>query len=394
MSAADSFVLHGARTVDASGIVPDAWLLVEDGVIAAAGRGGEWPRRPDLAVVDARGSTATPGFLDLHVHGGAGESFEDGADAIRAALRLHRSRGTTRSLVSLVSQPIEVLEESLATVAALAAEDPLLLGAHLEGPFLAPSRRGAHDPSALIPPDDESISRLLDAADGTLRQITLAPELPGAAAAIERFTAAGVVVGVGHTATDAEGARAAFDRGATLLTHAFNAMPGIHHRDPGPVVAAFEDERVTLEIVLDGEHVDPRVAALAFRAAPGRIALVTDAMAAAGSADGAYRLGALDVDVSGGRAVLSGSRTLAGSTLTQDRALRIGLAAGLDERALVSALTATPARVLGRADLGSLAPGSRADIVLLDAASEVRAVWAEGRRVDGAGGTARAQGFH
>ncbi|MCM6764348.1 amidohydrolase family protein [Rathayibacter sp. ZW T2_19] len=383
MSRADSFVLHSARTVDASGVVPDAWLLVEDGVIAAAGRGGQWPRRPDLAVVDARGLTATPGFLDLHVHGGAGESFEDGADAIRAALRLHRSRGTTRSLVSLVSRPIGVLEESLATVAALAAVDPLVLGAHLEGPFLAPSRYGAHDPSALTAPDDESISRLLDAADGRLRQITLAPELPGALAAIERFTAAGVVVAVGHTATGAEGARAAFDRGATLLTHAFNAMPGIHHRDPGPVVAAFEDERVTLEIVLDGEHVDPRVAALAFRGAPGRIALVTDAMAAAGSADGAYRLGALDVDVSGGRAVLSGSRTLAGSTLTQDRALRIGLAAGLDERVLVSALTATPARVLGRADLGALAPGFRADIVLLDAASEVRAVWAEGRRVDG-----------
>ncbi|WP_230673249.1 N-acetylglucosamine-6-phosphate deacetylase [Rathayibacter sp. Leaf248] len=381
MSGADSFVLHSARRVDASGIETDVWLLVEGGVVAAAGRGGDWPRRSDLAVVDARGLTATPGFVDLHVHGGAGESFEDGADAIRDALRLHRSRGTTRSLVSLVSQPLEALEESLATVAALAAEDPLLLGAHLEGPFLAPSRRGAHDPSALTVPDDESVSRLLEAADGTLRQITLAPELPGAAAAIERFTAAGVVVAVGHTATDAEGARAAFDRGATLLTHAFNAMPGIHHRDPGPVVAAFEDERITLEIVLDGEHVDPRVAALAFREAPGRIALVTDAMAAAGSPDGAYRLGALDIDVSGGRAVVRGSSTLAGSTLTQDRALRIGLAAGLDERTLVEAMTATPARVMGRADLGFLAPGYRADIVLLDAASEVRAVWAEGRRV-------------
>ncbi|QHC61032.1 amidohydrolase family protein [Rathayibacter sp. VKM Ac-2760] len=389
MSDAAGLVLHSARTVQASGIEPDAWLLIEDGAVTATGSGGGWPRRPGLEVVDAGGLTATPGFLDLHVHGGAGASFEDGPNAIRAALDLHRSRGTTRSLISLVSAPIARLERSVAAVASLAAEDPLVLGAHLEGPFLAPSRRGAHDPAALAAPEGALVTRLLEAAAGALRQITIAPELPGATAAIERFAAAGVIVAVGHTAGDAETARSAFDHGARLLTHAFNAMPGIHHRDPGPVVAAFEDSRVTLELVLDGEHVDPRVVALAFRAAPGRIALVTDAMAAAGAPDGSYRLGALDVDVAAGRAVLRGTATLAGSTLTQDRALRLGLAAGLDERVVVEALTATPARVLGRADLGALTPGGRADIVLLDADRHVQAVWAEGRLIAGSVGEGR-----
>jgi N-acetylglucosamine-6-phosphate deacetylase len=226
-----------------------------------------------------------------------------------------------------------------------------------------------------------ALDGLLEAAAGTLRQITIAPELPGALESIDTLVAAGVVVAVGHTEADADTARAAFDRGATLLTHAFNAMPGIHHRQPGPVVAALRDERVTLELILDGHHVHPDVARIALREAPGRVALVTDAMAAAGAADGDYALGELNVSVRDGLAVLSGTSTLAGSTLTQDAALRNAIhLVGMDPAAAVAALTAVPARVLGLGDrFGRLAPGYAADLVVLDPDWRVRGVWADGR---------------
>ncbi len=191
-----------------------------------------------------------------------------------------------------------------------------------------------------------------------------------------------MVVAVGHTEADHATAAEAFGRGATLLTHAFNAMPGIHHRAPGPVVAALDDESVTLELILDGEHVHPRVAAMLLAVASSRVALVTDAMAAASGRDGGYVLGGLPVTVSGGRAVLTGTDTLAGSTLTMDRALRTGVQAGLPLQALVEAATATPARVVGLGSVvGRLAPGYLADLVLLDEALDVVSVHHSGLRV-------------
>ncbi|PPG84757.1 N-acetylglucosamine-6-phosphate deacetylase [Rathayibacter sp. AY1H2] len=387
-----ALIIHSARKVDAAGTVEDHWLRARDGAITATGTGTGWQAQAEGAELhDARGLTAVPGFLDLHVHGGGGHRFDGGAEAIRAGLALHRSRGTTRSLVSLVSARLEQLEASLDAVSALAAADPLVLGAHLEGPFLAPSRRGAHDPAALVHPSSGAVGRLLDAARGRLAQITLAPELPGALAAVERLAGAGTVVAVGHTEADADQARAAFDRGARLITHAFNAMPGIGHRSPGPIPVALGDERVALELILDGRHVDVEVVRLAFAAAPGRIALVTDAMAAAGAGDGAHRLGPLDVEVLGGVARLAGTAVLAGSTLTQDETLRRAVGPGrLGLEASVAALTAVPARVLGRGDLGLLAPGYRADVVLLDASLRVQRVWAEGRPFpDSAAGASR-----
>ncbi len=184
---------------------------------------------------------------------------------------------------------------------------------------------------------------------------------------------------MGHTDADFDTTHHAFDRGARLVTHAFNAMPGIHHRSPGPLPAAFDDDRVTLELIVDGLHVDPAVVQLAFRAAPGRIALVTDAMAAAGASDGHYHLGSREVDVRDGRAVLEGTDTLAGSTLTQDLALRIAVTeCGIDPVDAIRALTLTPATVLGRDDLGLLRPGWTADLVLLGEGFDVRAVAADG----------------
>ena len=403
-------LVHGARKLDADGIVDDFWLLTSDSIIAATGTGDSWRTTgvvpPGTDVIDAAGAWLSPGFIDLHAHGGGGFSFDDGADAIRSALAVHRAHGTTRSVISLVANPPHVLTASLDAIARIAADDPLVLGSHLEGPFLAPSRKGAHDIDFLGVPTHHVLKQLLEASEGRLVQITIAPELPGALEAIDTFVSAGTVVAIGHTDAGYDLTREAVDRGATLLTHAFNAMPGIHHRDPGPVTAALDDPGVTLELIADGVHVHPAVLALAFAAAPGRIALVTDAMAAAGAPDGAYHLGGLPVTVRDGVATLtpadapagaaagtaaaagttaegagraSVAPTIAGSTLTQDAALRTALAADVDPVAAVTALTATPARVLGRPDLGRLAPAHAADLVLLTPTFEVTHVWAAGR---------------
>ena len=384
-----SILFSRARKLDAAGQVDDFWMLVEGDTIAATGTGSPPPAD---AGIDIAGAWLTPGFIDLHSHGGGGFSYDDDAEAIRGALAIHRAHGTTRSVLSLVAAPIASLEKSLSTIAGIAAADPLVLGSHLEGPYLATARRGAHDPRFLRDPQPAELDRLLDAAHGTLRQLTIAPELPNALELIQILVENEVVVAIGHTEADFELARTAFDVGARLLTHAFNAMPGIGHRAPGPVVAAFEDPRVTVELILDGEHVHPDVAALAFRSAPGRVALITDAMAATGAGDGLYQLGSLDVEVKDGVAhlagtgslagsdALAGSGSLAGSTLTQDRALRLAIErVGVPLAEAVGTVTLTPARVLGlESRHGLLAPGYVADAVQLDSQWQVRRVWANG----------------
>lgn len=380
-------LIHGAVAIDVRGEEPGTWVLFDGELILATGTGAPpVDVLPAETVVDARGALLVPGFLDLHCHGGAGSSFDDGAAAIASALTMHRAHGTTRSVVSLVAAPLPDLCRRLAEVAELAAADPLLLGSHLEGPFLAQGRRGAHAAEALTHPEPRSIETLLHAANGTLRQLTIAPELPGALDAIDTLVAAGCAVAVGHTEADAAAAAAAFGRGATLVTHAFNAMAGIGSRHPGPVGAALADERVTLELILDGRHVDPLVAQLLFTAAAGRVALVTDAMAAAGSGDGAYQLGTLAVVVRDGVAMVEGTGTLAGSTLTLDAALRRAVTElRIDPADAVAAVTSTPARALGLDDrFGLLAEGFAADAVLLDADWQVQRVWAAGRELPAA----------
>ena len=373
-------LLHSALLTDERGERPDGWLLFDGDTIAAVGTG----EAPDAAErVDVHGARVVPGFVDIHGHGGGGHAFDDGGEELAAALATHRAHGTTRSVISLVANPLAALRSSLAELAEVTASDPLVLGTHLEGPFLSPERRGAHHVDYLRHPDPIAVDELIDAAHGTLRQITIAPELPGAGDAIDRFVASGVRVAVGHTEADYETAARAFDRGASILTHAFNAMNGIHHRAPGPVVAALSDERVTLEVVLDGHHVHEQVVALTLDEAPGRVAFITDAMAAAGSADGHYRLGALNVTVQDGLAVLSGTETIAGSTLTLDAALRRAVeVVGLPWPDAVAAVTAVPARALGFGDrLGLFEPGYAADAVVLDPHGDVAAVWAAGARL-------------
>lgn len=369
-----------ARKIDAHGEVDDFWMLVDGDTITSVGHGTA-PAAD--TTIDVGGSWLAPGFIDLHCHGGGGFAFDDGADSISNALAVHRAHGTTRSVISLVANPLALLRESLEVIAEIAAHDPLVLGAHLEGPFLELEHRGAHNADYLREPQPSAIDDLLQAAHGSLRQITIAPDLPNALESVEILVQAGVTVAVGHTAATFEQAKDAFAAGARMLTHGFNAMPGIHHRAPGPIVAAFENERVIIEIILDGMHVHPDVVALAFASAPGRIALVTDAMAAAGASDGDYQLGSLAVTVADGRAVLRGTSTIAGSTLTLDAALRLALGSvGLSPRDAVAAVTLTPAKALGLDDrLGLLAPGYAADAVLLDHDWQVTGVWGAGRQI-------------
>ncbi len=375
-------VIHSARLVDDGEVTDDAWVAFADGVVLRAGTGDEWRALPAGDAIDAAGAYLTPGFVDIHGHGGGGGTYDHGLDAIAAARAVHLARGTTRAVLSLVTASIDDLAAQVGMIADLSERDATILGTHLEGPFLDPGHKGAHTESLLRAPDEAAVARLVEAGRGTVRQVTLAPELPGGLAATAQFVAAGVAVAVGHTnATEAE-ASAAFDAGATLLTHAFNAMPGIHHRAPGPVVAAMRDERVTLELIADGIHVHPDVIALAFAGAPGRIALITDAMGAAGEPDGAYELGGLAVTVTDGVARLDEGGAIAGSTLTQDAALRLVVAGGLPLADAVAALTIVPARAIGLAGrYGSLRPGAAADAVLLDDALQVAGVWVDGARV-------------
>lgn len=385
-----SILFHGARKLDADGQVDDFWMLVDGDTITRTGNG----RLPDAADpagagvagagpierVDVGGDWLVPGFLDLHCHGGGGHSFDNDADEIRAAVATHRAHGTTRSVLSLVANPIAQLRASLEVIAELAEADPTILGSHLEGPFLAEGKRGAHNPAYLRAPLPFELEELIGASRETLRQLTIAPELDGALDAIDVLVEAGIVVAIGHTEANFALAQEAFDRGSRILTHAFNAMNGIHHRAPGPIVAAFEDERVTIELILDGLHVHPDVAGMAFRAAPGRLALVTDAMAAAGASDGDYPLGTLNVTVRDGLAVLRGTDTIAGSTLTLDAALRNAVElAGVHPVDAIAALTTVPARALGLDHrLGRLAAGYAADAVILDRGLHVKRVWANG----------------
>ena len=375
-----------ARKLDAAGQVDSFWMFVDSGTIVSTGSGHPPYSLTGIETVErveVAGRWLVPGFIDLHSHGGGAHSYDDGPDAIALALATHRRHGTTRHVISLVANPIAQLRESLIAIAARAESDPLVLGSHLEGPFLSRAARGAHNPDFLLEPLPYQLEELLNASRGTLRQITIAPELSGALEAIDILVENRVAVAIGHTEAGFDLARSAFDRGARILTHVFNAMPGIHHRAPGPVIAAFEDDRVTIELILDGLHVHPDVASMVFASAPGRVALITDAMAAAGATDGDYCLGTLNVTVRDGLAVLSGTSTIAGSTLTQDVALRCAMAkSGLSPRDAVSALTITPARALGiESRHGLLAPGFVADAVLLDHDWQVTEVWGAGRRL-------------
>jgi N-acetylglucosamine-6-phosphate deacetylase len=271
-------------------------------------------------------------------------------------------------------------------VAALAelTDAGVIAGTHLEGPWIAPEYKGAHDPGTLRDPNPEEVERLIALGRGTIRMVTLAPEWPHGVDAVRRFVAAGAIAAVGHTNATYDQVRAAIDAGATCATHLYNAMRPVNHREPGPIVALTEDPRVTNELILDGVHVHAASAAFARRAAEGRIVLVTDAMTAAAGEDGEYLLGDLPVLVVDGVARLVDGGAIAGSTLTMDRAVAFAVQqVGMSLPAAVAAATSTPARMLGLTDRGRLVPGARADLCHVAEDLTLRAVWQAGTRLPG-----------
>ena len=378
-----SAIIHSVRLISSDLDHSDAFVAFEDGRVLATGTGSGWRELAgnDTEVFDGVGHVLTPGLLDIHNHGGAGASYGEDGDAIRTAMRLHRRHGTTRQLLSLVTASPDVLISQIHVAAAETRRDSTILGIHLEGPFLSSKYCGAHDPALLRDPDPDLVKRLLDAADGTLRQVTMAPERAHFVESARILREAGVVVAAGHTAATFEQARAAIDAGATLLTHTFNAMAGVHHRAPGPVLAFADNPGVWLEVINDGVHVRPEVVRMLCRLAPGRVAFVSDAMAAAGAGDGRYRLGNLDVEVAQGVARLTRGNSIAGSTLTLDVAIaRAVRNVGLTPLSAIEAATVIPAQILGVDDrFGRLEPGYVADAVLFDSDWQVRGVWIDGR---------------
>jgi N-acetylglucosamine-6-phosphate deacetylase len=353
-------------------------VLTPDGprrtdVLLAAGRVAEiGPLDPVAGFerLDATGLLVAPGLIDLQCNGAAGVDLSTEPERLWEVAAALPRWGVTAWLPTIVTGPPAVRRRALAALRSGpppgAAERPLAwpLGLHVEGPFLAPERRGAHPPEHLAPPDPAVVRA--EGWDDGVALVTLAPELPGALDLVQALVGAGIVASAGHSSATAAEARAAVDAGVTFVTHLFNAMAPLHHREPGLAGVALTDDRVRVGIIADGIHVDPTVVALAAHALAARLTLVTDAVAALGAARGPVSLGALRAEAADDGVRLADG-TLAGSTLALDRAVRNLVAyAGVPLPAAVAAATAAPAAVLGLADRGTLAVGAVGDLVLLD----------------------------
>ncbi|MEU8432585.1 N-acetylglucosamine-6-phosphate deacetylase [Streptomyces sp. NPDC029216] len=371
---AQSTVLSGARVVLPTGIVAGGRVIVEGARIAGSAH-------EDADVVDLSGHWIVPGFVDMHNHGGGGASFTSGtAEEVLTGVRTHREHGTTTLVASTVTGDLDELARRAQLLAELTQQGEIA-GIHFEGPFINPCRKGAHKEDLLRDPDPAEVRKLIDAAHGAARMVTLATELPGGLDSVRLLAEHGVIAAIGHTDSTYDQTRQAIDAGATVATHLYNAMPGLEHRAPGPIAALLEDERVTVELINDGTHLHPAMLELAFHhAGAHRVALITDAMDAAGFGDGTYHLGPLEVEVRDGVARLVEGGSIAGSTLTLDTAFKRSVTVDrLPVESVVQAISANPAKLLGLyGEVGSLEPGKYADLVVLDAEFDVKAVMRRG----------------
>ncbi|MGW6641487.1 N-acetylglucosamine-6-phosphate deacetylase [Streptomyces iakyrus] len=372
-------MLTGATVVLPTGTVENGQVAIDGTCITRV--------PPENAqVIDVTDHYVIPGFVDLHNHGGGGASFTSGSvDDILKGIHTHRLHGTTTLVASTVTGDMDSLVHRAGLLSEL-AEQGEIAGVHFEGPFISPCRKGAHSEALLRDPHPAEVRKLIDAARGRAKMLTLATELPGGLDSVRLLADHGVIAAIGHTDATYEQTVEAIDAGATVATHLFNAMPPLGHRSPGPIAALLEDDRITVELINDGTHLHPAALQLAFHhAGARRVAFITDAMDAAGFGDGRYWLGPLEVEVADGVARLVEDGTIAGSTLTLDRAFKRAVTVdGLSVEDAVTALSATPARLLGMADtIGSLEPGKNADLLILDSAYELKGVMRRGEWVVG-----------
>ena len=373
--------LRCERILTPAGVIAGEVAVDGERIVAVSPRPVD---RVDPDVLDLGALWLAPGFIDTHVHGGGGAQCNTAdSDEVDAVAAFHAQHGTTALLATTVAAPLEQLEASLAAIARSGA---IVLGAHLEGPFLSREWPGAMDPAAFLDPDPAAVARLLRAGGRTLKMMTLAPELPGTPELIAALRRADAVASIGHTDADYEQAEAAVTAGARSVTHLFNAMGPLHHREPGVVGAALDLPQLACELICDGVHADPAALRLAHRAkGTAGIRLVTDAIEAAGMPDGRYRLHRSMIDVSAGVARLGGGASLAGSTLTMDAAVRNAVRF-LDVPVPVALAMASmnPARLLGiQHRKGAIAAGLDADLVVLDDELRCRATMVAGEWLAG-----------
>lgn len=362
--------VHHALVYTPERQIDDGAVLIEDGLIKAVGQASELSCPPEAQVIDASGLILTPGFIELQINGAFGHDFTADPTTIWTVAADLPRYGVTAFLPTVITSPLETIAAARQVVSAAPEagfRGAIPLGLHVEGPFLNPQKKGAHNPAHLRSPDPEAV-RGWSPASG-VRLVTLAPELPGALELVKMLTGQGVLVSAGHSMATYDEAKAGFDAGIRYCTHLYNAMPSLHHRRPGLIGALWTDQRPAVGLIADGIHCHPAMVDLAWRLLGSeRLTLVTDAMAALGMPPGQHMLGDFEVYVDESSARLADG-TLAGSILSLDQALRNLMAfAGCSLAEALPTVTTTPARLLGLdGERGRIAAGYRGDLVLLSA---------------------------
>lgn len=387
-----SIAVKGATVVTEQGVIPDGVVVFSNGDIDFVGDAARFEQLYRTAgisrVIDAKGMTLMPGFIDLHVHGGFGGDFMDAnAESYDAITSFHARSGTTSILATTVTASHEAISGVLAAAAGYQVRSmpgAKLAGVHLEGPFISPDWPGAQNPAHIASPRIDWLEEWTRKYPGLIKIVTLAPEREGALPLIEWLHNNGIVASAGHTNATYEDMQAAADAGLTHSVHTFNAMKGLHHREPGTVGAVLSDDRITAEVIADGHHVHPACIRLLARSkGPDKVVLVTDAIMACGLGSGNYSLGGLDVVMADGVARLREGGALAGSTLTMIGAVQYAVThAGISLQDASRAASGNPARILGLdSTTGSIAPGKRADLVLVSPDWAVEQVWVDGKEI-------------
>ena len=382
-----TLLIHACRALTPTTEISDAGILIREDTIEAIGPRSGMTLPAGAREIRATDKTAVPGFIDVHIHGAGGHDVMEGTDtALRTITRKVSEYGTTALVATTVTASTEQTLRAVEGIAGYIAQqhetdEPRaeVLGIHFEGPFLSKARRGVHPSEWIQLPSAETLGRFLKAAAGNARILTIAPEVLGAAPCIDAAREAGLVVSMGHTDATYEQARAAMARGARSATHVYNAMRPFTHRDPGIIGAVLTSPEVNAELIADGVHVEAAAMKLLLLAkGAAHVTLVSDGLSATGMPDGKYMLGGFEVIVSGG-ICRNAEGTLAGSTLTLDRALRNIVALGIPLPDAVRMLTQNPASLLGiEFKKGALRVGADADILLLDESLHLAGVWARG----------------